>query len=108
MSCVIDMSLPRLIEQGKGDPGEITDLLLAGGYSRAFTLAEMVRATTEVCRTWRSLELPYGQEPETPEQVMGCYLNQIVDEAMQKTDSTSASVAAAVIAAGFAKVANHE
>lgn len=108
MSCVIDMALPRLIEQGKGDPGETTDLLLAAGYSRAFTLVEMVKATTEACRIWRSLGLPYGQEPETPEQVIACYLNEIVDEAMHKPDATSASVSAVVIAAGFAKVANHE
>lgn len=103
MSRVIDMALPRLIEQGKGDPGDITDLLLAGGYTKALTTDEWVKATAEACRTWRELDLPYGDEPETPAQVMGCYLNDVVDEALNAEGATPASVAAAITAAGFSK-----
>lgn len=107
MSSVIDMALPRLIEQGKGDPGDITDLLLAGGYTKALTSAEWVKATAEAYPAWRELELPYGGEPETPAQVMGCYLNDIVDEALNAEGATPASIAAAVTTAGFTKETDH-
>lgn len=108
MSNVTNIALARLIGEGKNDPGEITDLILAAGYSRTMNTAEWVKATAEACRTWRSLSLPYGEEPETPQQVMGCFLNEIVDEALNAEDSTAASVAAAVTAAGFTLGADHD
>ncbi|EPN0728691.1 hypothetical protein ACTUL6_000136 [Yersinia enterocolitica] len=101
MGCVIDMALPRLIERGKGDPGNITDLLLAGGYTKKLSADEWVKATADACRTWRELELPYGGEPETPAQIIGCYLNEIVDEALNATGANAVAIAAAVINAGF-------
>ena len=101
MTNLINMQLARLIGDGKRDPGEITDLILAAGYSCAMTTTGWVKATAEACRTWRSLSLPCGGEPETPQQVMGCFLNEIVDEALCVEGSSAASVAAAVTAAGF-------
>ena len=100
---VTDMAIHRLIQQGKRDPGDITDLLLADGYARTFTPEEMVKATADCQENWRDLGLPSGGEPETSEQVIGCYLNDIVDEALSQPGATSASIATAVTAAGFRK-----
>ncbi|MDU6416544.1 hypothetical protein [Mixta calida] len=108
MSIVVDMELARLIEQGKGDPGEITDLLLAAGYSKTMTIDEWIKATANACRIWRELCLPFGGEPETAEQVLGCVLNDVIDEALNQPDSTRAGIASAVLTAGFFKGAAHD
>lgn len=108
MSTVIDIELSRLIEQGKGDPGDITDLLLAAGYSKTLTIDEWIKATADACRTWRELNLPSGGEPETAEQVLGCVLNDVIDEALNQPGSTRSSIASAVLTAGFFKGVAHD
>ena len=108
MSIVIDMGLIRLIEQGKCDPGEITDLLIAAGYSKQLAPDELVKATVMVCRLCDELDLPPDMDPKSASEVMATVLNEIVSDALEEGKDSSAKVAAAVINAGFTKVVSNE
>lgn len=105
MICVVDMALPRLIERGNGDPGDITDLLLAGGYTKRLSADEWDKAAADAYRTCRELGLPHVEDPETTAQVIGFYLNEIVEDALNAASANAVTIAAAVINAGFKREA---
>lgn len=107
MGNILNMALPRLIEQGKGDPGDITDALVKMGYSRSMTVADWVKATADAWSACRTTGVPEGMEPTTPADVMAYLINEVVDEALNTAGATSASVAAALMDAGFRSGANH-
>lgn len=103
MNNVTDISMIRLVEQGKKDPNEITDSLIAAGYQKEFTPSQLAIATAAVTEAFSHLDLPSPLEATTPKDISDFVLNAIVDDALQDDDYTPAKLIFQIIKAGFKK-----
>lgn len=108
MNNVTDISMIRLVEQGKKDPNRITDSLIAAGYHKVFTPDELVIATVAATEVFAELELPDHLKITTVKDVSDFVLNEIVDGCLQAEGYTAGKLVAEVIKAGFTQGAPHE
>ena len=107
MSKVIDISLIRLVEQGKKDPNEITDSLIAAGYEREFTPEQLAIATQAVKEAFSQLDLPSHLMATTTKDISDFVLNAIVDSALQDSNYAPTKLVTQIIASGFKKGVTH-
>jgi len=108
MNNVADISMIRLVEQGKKEPNRITDGLIAAGYHKVFTPDELVIATVAAMEVFAELELPDHLKITTAKDISDFVLNEIVDRCLHAEGYTAGKLVAEVIKAGFTQGAAHE
>lgn len=97
--------LTQIIKSAWGDPGDITGAVWGAGYRKTEKSAEEAALLAiDLLGEYHGNDIPCEHWPETYESVLSGELNRVVLDAEWPDSSTPASIAKAIIAAGYGKV----
>lgn len=97
--------LSQIIKNAGSDPGDITSAVWAAGYRKPEKSAEeAVLLTIDLLGEYHGNDIPFEHWPETYESVLLGELNRVIQDAEWPDSSTPASIAKAIIVAGYRKV----
>lgn len=95
-------SLAQIIKKAGGDPGDITGAVWSAGYRKPEKSAEgAALLTIDLLSEYHSNDIPSEHWPKTYESVLLGELNRVVMDAKWPDRSTPASIAKAIIVAGY-------
>lgn len=102
-------ALAQIIKTAGGDPGDITSAVWAAGYRKPEkSVEEAVLQTIDVLGEYHSNDIPSEYWPDSYESVLTGELNRVVHDAEWPEISTPASIAKAIIVAGYRVVQRKE
>ncbi len=98
-------ALAQIIRNAGGDPADITGAVWAAGYRKSEKSAEeAVLLTIDLLGEYHGYDIPFEHWPETYEAVLLGELNRVIQDAEWPDGSMPASIAKAIIVAGYRKV----